>query len=235
VIPARWEPRSALAAILPACLIVACLQSLSAATIAFAISLLAAMVLRVKPGRLFARLGLIALSLLPFLIILPIQYQAGRGLFLNDAGATHALTIALRALTIGALAYALLGAAPVDRTFAAARSFGLPASLTHVLLLTHRYSTLLFDEVRRLRIAWRVRAFRMKTSLHTYRTLSTGVGAVLVRAGERGERVGAAMHARGFTGEFHAASSTAARTRDLLAAAAVLAAYAGLALWDRLA
>ena len=58
-------------------------------------------------------------------------------------------------------------------------------------------------EVRGLRVALRVRGFRLKANRHGYRTAGHAVGAMLVRGADRADRVAESMRARGFDGRFH--------------------------------
>src|SRR5437868_4244073 len=90
----------------------------------------------------------------------------------------------------------------------------LPAALLGLggaLVLTYRYTFLLAEELGRLRIALRVRGYRNRANLHSYRTIGHVAGTLLVRSHERAERVGQAMRCRGFDGRFR--SLTAFRTR----------------------
>jgi cobalt/nickel transport system permease protein len=222
---ARWDARWKLVAILTACLATACLQTLSAAAIALAIATALVAFANVSWRKFASRIGLIALSLVPFVIVLP---------FLEN-GTLLAVTIILRALAIGAFAYLLVATAPLERTVAAAQSLGVPGALAQIVLLAHRYTALMIDEVRRLRVAWRVRAFRTSTSTHCYRTYAHGIGAILVRSGDRGERVAAAMCARGFDGTFYLATPFHASATDALASLGLILTMIALAIWDRLA
>lgn len=232
---ARWDARWKLAAILIACIIIACLQTPQAALAALGIALALAAAAHVRLRKIADRLALIALSLLPFLVVLPFEWDADRGLHVSRHGFDFALTLALRAFAIGVLALVLVTSAPLDRLIVAAQKLGLPAPLTRILLLTHRYAQGIVDEVRRLRIAWRVRGFRPATNLRTYRTYAHGLGAVLVRSGERGEVVAAAMRARGFDGRCRSLTPFHSTPADVLAAGLLIASLLALAVWERLA
>jgi cobalt/nickel transport system permease protein len=222
---ARWDARWKLTAILVACLATACLQTLFASAIALTVAAVLVAFANIFWRKFASRIGLIAFSLVPFVVVLP---------FL-DGGTRLALTIILRALAIGTFAYLLVATVPLERTVAAAQSLGVPGVLAQIVLLAHRYTALMIDEVRRLRIAWRVRAFRTSTSRHTYRTYAHGIGAILVRSGDRGERVAAAMRARGFDGTFHLATPFHASALDALASLGLILTMIALAIWDRLA
>ena len=71
-----------------------------------------------------------------------------------------------------------------------------------LLLFTVRAIDLIGREYRTLRAAMRVRAFRMRTSVHVWRSMGYLFGMLLVRSLERSERIVAAMRCRGFAGQF---------------------------------
>src|SRR5581483_9166972 len=101
-------------------------------------------------------------------------------------------------------------------------------------LLAYRYAFLLADELRRLRVALRVRGFRARADRHGYRTLGHVVGAVLVRGADRADRVADAMRCRGFDGRFHTLTAFRTTAADVVSCLLVVAGVAALVLWDRL-
>ena len=108
----------------------------------------------------------------------------------------------------------------------------VPRKLAHLLLFTVRYLDVLDREYRRLRAAMKVRSFRPRMSLHTYRAYGYLVGMLLVRSFDRSERMLAAMKCRGLpravlpVGPF---CLLAAARRAVLRAAAAAAGGAGCA------
>jgi cobalt/nickel transport system permease protein len=107
----------------------------------------------------------------------------------------------------------------------------MPEKLAHLLLFTVRYIDVLRREYGRLRLAMRVRGFRPRMSLHTYRAYGCLVGMLLARSLERSERIVAAMKCRGFRGRFYLLDHFTFSPRDLgfaAGASAVLAAVAFL-------
>jgi cobalt/nickel transport system permease protein len=128
----------------------------------------------------------------------------------------------------------LVHTAPLSRTFAAAHALWVPGVLVQVAQLAHRYSLLFFGEARRVRIAMRTRGFRSGTNAHTYRTLGSAAGTLLVRGGDQAERVADAMRCRGFDGKYHPTTPFRTREWDVVGFVAVVIASGGLVLWDRL-
>lgn len=222
---ARWDARWKLAGLVLACALTSAIQSPAACAISLAIALTLVSLAHLITRRFLSRFGLIALSLLPFLIALPF----------SEGGTLLAAAAGLRALAIGTFAYVLVAAEPFDRTLAASHSLGVPGPLVLIARLAHRYTATLFDEFRRLRTAWSTRAFRATTTRHAYRTYAHGLGAVLLRSADRGERVSAAMRARGFDGTLRNPRGFHATAADAFAFAALMLAVSGVLAWDRLA
>jgi cobalt/nickel transport system permease protein len=71
-----------------------------------------------------------------------------------------------------------------------------------MLLMTYRYLFVIEQEYQRLVRAMKIRNFRPRTNLHSYRTYAYLVGMLFVRASERARRVHSAMICRGFNGRF---------------------------------
>jgi cobalt/nickel transport system permease protein len=185
------------------------------------------------------RLGAFALAALPFLIVLPFTLDPdGPGwdvgaVHLSERGVLVGAGVVFRGVAIGALALVLVGTAPIHHTLAAAHRLKVPGLLVLVTLLAYRYAVLLADELRRLRVALRVRGFRPRADRHGYRTAGHVVGAVLVRGAERADRVSEAMRARGFDGRFHTLTAFRTTAGDVVGFAALAAAAAALLAWDQ--
>jgi cobalt/nickel transport system permease protein len=122
--------------------------------------------------------------------------------------------------------------APWEVTLKAAHALRVPGLLVQLVALTYRYLHLLVEEVGRLRIALRVRGYRNRASLHSYRTVGHVAGTLLVRSSERAERVGQAMRCRGFDGRFRSLVDFATRPPDVLAFGLIVAWAGGLLAWD---
>jgi cobalt/nickel transport system permease protein len=205
----RRDPRWKLAAFIVAVFAAACLQSLLPATAALVAAWLLLVIGRV-PGRWYlARLAnllpffALFVLLTPFLVRDQAEPVAAIGpVTISAAGLHLAALIGLKSLAIITLVLVLLTAAPFHVTLQAAHSLRIPGLLVQLTLLTYRYLFLLMQEFGRLRTALRVRGFRNRANLHSYRTVALVAGSLLVRSHERAERVGQAMRCRGFDGRF---------------------------------
>jgi cobalt/nickel transport system permease protein len=151
---------------------------------------------------------------------------------ISRTGLQLALLICCKAVTIVTLMLILLATAPLNATVHAAYSLHIPGILVQVVLLTHRYLSVLAGELRQLRIALRVRGFRSRANLHSYRTIGHVTGTLLVRGFERAERVGQAMRCRGFDGRFRSMTTFRTRTSDVVMLVVTVGSAACLLAWD---
>ena len=236
---ARWDARWKLAAVLLASAGVAALDHPAPAAAALGVALVLLAAARL-PGRWVRnRLAALALATLPFLLILPFTLDAaGPGWNLgpvrvSERGLLAGLAVSCRGLAIGSFGLILVGTAPPHHTLAAAHKLRIPGLLVLLALLAYRYAFLLGDELRRLRIALRVRGFRARANRHGYRTLGHVVGATLVRGADRAERVADAMRCRGFDGRFHTLAAFRTTPADVGGFLLLTAATIALVIWDR--
>ena len=202
-------------------LTVACLRTLPAAALGLVGTLLLACLARMPWRWFLARLAVIGLLLLAFVVPLP-----------WFANFSFAGVVLCKALALFTLAAALLVAAPLEVSLKAMRALYVPALLVHLTLLSYRYLFVLGDELARLRVALRVRGFRNRPDLRSYRTVAAAAGTLLVRGYERGERVSAAMRCRGFDGRFRALAEFRTRWQDVIVFAVVAGASVGLLSFD---
>jgi cobalt/nickel transport system permease protein len=147
-------------------------------------------------------------------------------------GAKTASILLCKAAAIVLLALVVLATAPLDATLKAAHALHVPGLLVQLTLLGYRYLFVLAEEFGRMRIALRVRGYRNRMNLHSYRTIGVVTGALLVRGWERGERVGHAMRCRGFDGRFRSLAAFHTTAADLLMFFGVVAGAVGVCVLD---
>lgn len=90
--------------------------------------------------------------------------------------------------------------------FSGLRRLHVPALLTSLLMLAHRYVFLLSDELSRMTVARKARGFSGGKSLldrYGLRVISNTAGMVLVRASDRADRVFEGLRSRGFDTEMY--------------------------------
>jgi cobalt/nickel transport system permease protein len=236
---ARWDARWKLAALVIAAFGFAALDGLFPSLTALAVGLVLLGLARLRWIWVRGRLGLFALAALPFLLVLPFTLGTdGPGWMLglvrvSEHGLVVGLAVVARCLAIGCLALVLIGTAPMHQTLAAAHALRMPGLLVLIAGLAYRYTHLLTEEYKRVRVALRTRGFKVAATRHGYRTIGHVTGAVLVRGADRAERVADAMRCRGFDGTFHTTAAFCTKKTDILAVAALLIVTIALLLWDR--
>ncbi len=188
-------------------LAVVTLGHLPAAALALAIALAVAVAARLsfRPvlQKLLALDGFMVLALasLPFTVPGTPLFDLG-GLAATEEGLARALLILLKANAVLLMVLALVGTLGAVGLGQALRGLGVPEKLVQLHLFTVRYLDVLSREYRRLRLAMRARAFRLRCDRHSWRTIGYLFGMLMVRSVERAERILRAMRARGFDGRF---------------------------------
>jgi cobalt/nickel transport system permease protein len=128
-------------------------------------------------------------------------FQIGR-LSVSRAGVLLSAQMTLKSNAI-LLAFIALIATMTSATLGyALKKLAVPQKIIHLLLMNYRYVFVIEQEYQRLIRAAKIRGFRPKTDLHTYRTYAYVIGMLLVRAASRAQRVHQAMLCRGFNGRF---------------------------------
>lgn len=127
----------------------------------------------------------------------------------------------------------LLGPAGPMRLAAALLSLGVPVRLVRLLQATARHVDIIGQEARRLQEAMRARAFRPRSSRHTWRSYGYLVGMLLVRALGRADRIEEAMRLRGSSGRGLTGDTVAPGLRDWLRGAGLAGFGLLFLIWDR--
>ena len=184
------------------------------------------------------RMGAALTMYLLFLIWLPFVVEEGHEthdvgfLTLSLTGSMRLLVLSAKVAAMVSLILVLLATTSLPNIFKAARALYLSRLLVFLMLLTYRYVFLLIDEFARLRTALRVRGFRNRADLHSYRTIGQVAGTLLVRGADRSERVGQAMRCRGFDGEFRSLDDFRSTWLDVLAFVLIVGYAVALLVWD---
>ncbi|MCI0680590.1 MAG: cobalt ECF transporter T component CbiQ [Gemmataceae bacterium] len=234
----RMDPRWKLAALVPAAILLALVRTVPPAAAALILALVLAQRARLPGAWLARRLAWTALFIGLFLIWLMFlpdpngDVRRFGWLSISVVGLTRFAVVLLKTLAVVTLILIVLATAPLQDTLKAARALHVPALFVHLLLLTFRYVFLLAEEFGRLRTALRVRGFRNRADLHSWRTIGLVGGTLLVRGSERAERVGHAMRCRGFDGTFRSLCDFRTRALDVALWGAVILTTGGLFAWD---
>lgn len=219
---ARWDTRWKLAAILISAGVLVAVQSPGIAGVGWLLTILLACLARIPVRAIINRTLLVFVAVLPVLLVVPLSGAhtdadwAFGPVRISQPGLRAALAVVCRALGIGTLALLLLRTAPLPRILSAAHALFLPGVLIQITALAYRYTFLLASEARRMQIAMRTRGFRPHTNAHTYTTMGSAIGGVLVRGSDRADAVSAAMRCRGFDGNYHSLSEFQSQNADRL-------------------
>ncbi|HCY88188.1 MAG TPA: cobalt ECF transporter T component CbiQ [Desulfobacteraceae bacterium] len=171
------------------------------------ISVVLALIAKLKAGQVLIRLKPLLWFLLMMWLFLPltftedIVYRYG-WLTVSRAGVQLCTMISLKSIGILIIFTSLLATMPVATLGAGLHRLRVPDKLVFLLLMTYRYIAVIRQEYNRLIRAARFRGFRPGTNLHSYRTYAYLAGMLFVRASHRADRVFQAMRCRGFTGRF---------------------------------
>lgn len=204
----RVDPRSRILAGAAFSVLVAVASRQPTLTVALAAAIAAAIVGRLRPGATLARLASLNGFMLLLAIVLPWSVPGTPlahvgALAYSREGLALAATVALKGNAIVLMLMVLVGTLDVAILGHALEHLYVPEKLTHLLLFTVRYLEILDRQYRQLSSAMRVRGFRPRMDLHTYRSYGYLVGMLLVRSLDRSEGVLAAMKCRGFRGRFY--------------------------------
>ncbi len=163
-----------------------------------------------KPNtrELIKRLAAVNSMMLLFWVIVPFTFKGDPyisilNLSASEQGIMLCVRIMIKANAIILVFISMAATEPASTIGRALYSLRVPGKLIHLLMLTYRYMFVIEQEYNRLLMAAKVRCFRPKTSLYTYRTFAYLAGMIFVRASARAESIQKAMRCRGFNGKFY--------------------------------
>lgn len=115
----------------------------------------------------------------------------------QPSGRLHWQALAIKSAICLTTVILISNTTPFSRIVRVLQRIHVPGLLVTTIALMHRYIFVLAEESERMRRARLSRTFR-KESRFQWRTMSTVVGQLFVRASERAERIYAAMCSRGW-------------------------------------
>ena len=201
---------------------------------ALAVSAGAVLVARLPIRQTLKRLAALNVFMLALAVMLP--WGAGGdalfsigGVGYSADGLRQAAGIALKANAIVLTLTAMLSTAHLVALGHAMAQLAVPDKLVHLFFFTVRYNNVLHHEYQTLRRTMKVRCFRARFDVHTWRTFGSLVGMLLIKSFDRSQRILAAMKCRGFRGRFPAIDQVALAGRDVVFAAMTVVALCVLA------
>ncbi|MEV0398151.1 cobalt ECF transporter T component CbiQ [Polymorphospora rubra] len=183
------------------------------------------------PAGWLARRALVETPFVVLAVALPFVAAGERvtwlGLELSVEGLLGGWNILVKG-TLGVLVSLVLAATTTSRNLIVGLDrLRCPQILTQIAMFMVRYLDVLVGEARRMRVA-RISRGDDPRFLWQVRGFAAGIGALFLRAFERGERVYLAMLSRGYTGRMPPAGTGAASAGQWLLAATVPVAAAGV-------
>ncbi|GAA2114182.1 cobalt ECF transporter T component CbiQ [Actinomadura alba] len=196
------------------------------------------------PAGVIARRMAIELPFVTFALLMPFVAHGERvtvaGVGLSVSGLWGAWNILVKG-TLGVVASILLAATTEARTLLlGVERLRLPSLLTQIATFMLRYTDVIVDELRRMKVARAARGFEAR-DIRQVGVLARSLAALFLRSYERGERVHLAMVSRGYDGRMpvlhgdaRASGAQWATAAALPAAAALVAATAWMVQWTHL-
>jgi len=224
----RLDPRAKIAATVVFSVVVALNDSVVTSTAALAFPLLLLAAARVSVLDVLRRLALVNTFVVCLWFILPftsgktVLYSLG-SLAVYAEGVHQALLITTKSNAIVLTVMALLGTSSVFSLVHALSHMGVPDKMVHLFFFCFRYIHVIHQEYQRLTKAMKIRGFKPRTDLHTYRAYAYLIGMLLVRSFDRSRRIVAAMRCRGFKGRFYILHDYRMKRHDYVIAASSLA------------
>ena len=171
--------------------------------------------------RVMRRLLLVNGFILLLWLLLPFTYPGKTLLSVGPFDATaegirYAFTITIKSNTIILACIALLGTTSIFISVHALRHLHVPDKLVQLLFFSYRYIHVIHLEYLRLLNAMKVRCFRPRSNLRTYKAYAYLVGMMLLNSYDRSERVYDAMLCRGFKGQFWILDHFALKRGDVI-------------------
>lgn len=233
---AGFDPRWKMVSIVLLAVVVIFLRNFTVAQTALALSFGLVAYARLPDRWYWRRLGMVGLLAGLFLVWLPFLepgpvWNFG-WLYISQKGVSLALLLLCKTLAVTNVFLVLWATSPPGATLKAAQALHVPGIILHLFSLTYRYLHLFAEELARIRLALRVRGYRRRSAMQSYRMTAGVAGILLVRSFERAERVTHAMRCRGFDGRYRSLTAFHSRFQDYAAALLSLLVATGLLLWD---
>ncbi len=229
----RIDPRVRMAFAGGLAMCISLLHNLTACCMALALGLMLLAAANPPLRALLQRLGAINIFIVFLWCVTPLTTPgtplAQWGVFSVSAeGVRLALLVSVKSNAIACVFLALVATMNAPTAGHALERLHCPPKLVFLFLFTARYVHVIAQEWHTLLVAARLRGFRPRTGMHTYRTLASLLGLLLVRSYERSLRVREAMVLRGFSGHFRSVTVFRAQRGDCLFALGLLLCMAGI-------
>jgi cobalt/nickel transport system permease protein len=201
-------------------IVVATLNQIPALLCGWTLGILMVLTAKVSTRDLIKRLTPVNVLVGFLWLFLPFTFPGKPILFLWSFPVTHEGVLYATKITIKSNAIMLMMIALVTTTSIftlghAMHELMVPKKIVHLFFFTYRYLHVMQREYIRLVNSMKIRGFRAKTNVHTYRTFAYMIGMILVRSFDRAQRVHNAMLCRGFDGNLYSLKTFSIKKRDI--------------------
>mmetsp|Transcript_820 Transcript_820/g.660 ORF Transcript_820/g.660 Transcript_820/m.660 type:complete len:252 (-) Transcript_820:863-1618(-) len=188
--------------------VIALSNSLTTLTAALLFSIVLVVCAQLNIRKVFKRLSVVFSFLIMIWVFLPFTFEGEAlysiGMFnITRQGVSLCATISLKSAAVLIGFMALIATMSTAALCQALESLHVSKKNVYLILITYRYIFVLQQEYKRLLTSAKIRGFRSKTNLHSYKTYSYLIGMLFIRASARATRVHQAMVCRGFKGKFY--------------------------------
>jgi len=223
----RLDPRIKIVVVFLFSVVVAVSNQLPVLMWALALSLLIVLAAGVPTKELRGRLIPVNMLIIFLWLFLPFTFAGKVAFFIGPLAVTHegvlyATRITIKSNAMMLMLISLVASTPIFTMGHAMHELGIPKKIVHLFFFTYRYIHVMHREYARLLNSMKIRGFRPKTSLHTYKTFAYMVGMLLVRSFDRAQRVHNAMLCRGFKGNLYSLSKFSIKRRDVVSLVCML-------------
>ncbi len=204
----RLDPRIKIVIAVVFSVLVALNNSLSSSLLSILLPLFLILAARLDLRAVFVRVAIVNGFILFIWVFLPFTTRGETlstlgPLSIQREGILQALLITVKSNSIILMGLGLLGTSQVFTLVHALSHLGMPDKLVHLFFFCFRYIHVIHDEYHRLVNAMKMRGFKPRTNIHTYRSYAYLVGMLLIRSFDRSKRILNAMRCRGFKGKFY--------------------------------
>jgi len=204
---------------------------------AFAVSLASVFLSGVGLKNVFKRLIIVNGFILLFWIILPLTYKGNIVYSLGPinvylAGIVFAAKITIKSNAILLVLISFIATMTFATLGHSLSRLKIPEKLVFLLMITYRYIFVIQQEYEKIIRSIKIRGFKPKTTLHTYKTFAYVIGMLLIKASERADRVYNAMRCRGFKGKYYSLTDFKADTKSWVFAILVFGLTTGIILME---
>jgi cobalt/nickel transport system permease protein len=227
----RFDPRLKIVVAAVYSIVVAVSSRWTALVPGLFFSVLLVFLARLPLKRVFIRLLLVNGLILFLWLFLPFSLE-GMPIFTigpltaTREGVLYASLVTLRSNIILLSLISLVSTTSVFTLGRAMKELRAPDKMVQLFFFAYRYVHVIHLEYQRLVKALKIRGFRPKATMHTYRTYAYLVGMLLVKSYDRSERIQKAMLCRGFTGRFYTLSEFSLKSSDIIMMCLMLLAVA---------